>query len=248
MSHYSDTDLTAFLDGTLSEAKSNEILVALEEDPALEARLMTLDSVAARVADAFNDVGPQQSAEAFLPAANAMAPRLKTPLLIAACVGALMVVGVLFAFPKRSDEIAPWMHQVAAYQALYSKATVADVSFSDSEIAAQLARSERALNLDLRPQGLSNIAGLELKRAQLLAFEDQPLSQIVFSDEDGQPIALCVFEDESATTDGIAYAKLEGMESARFTVSGFSFLLIGPTDSASIESYASRIREIYAQT
>ena len=246
MSNFSDNDLRDFLDGTLPEKKSAEILEALTHDPDLEVRLMALDDLSALVSDAFKDVGPAQSAEAFVPAKlPSPANSSKAPLLIAACVAALLMVGGAFALKNTENSVAPWMHQVAAYQALYSSATISDVAFTEDEVLAQLAKSEAALDVDLRATELSDVTGLELKRAQLLAFSDQPLSQIVFADAGGLPIALCVFEDTSAPSDGIAYAELEGMQSARFSVGGFSFLLIGPTDDAAIEDYASRIRDIF---
>lgn len=245
MLNFSDTDLRAFLDGTLPDKKSAQILDALANDPALEDRLMALDDMSVMVADTFKDVKPAQSPRTLVPMQPRAANSPKAPLLLAACVSGLLVVGGFFSLTYKNDDVATWMQQVAVYQALYSPATIADVAFTEDEVLAQLAKSETALGVDLRATELADVNGLELKRAQLLAFLDQPLAQIVFADAGGVPIALCVFEDTSAPSDGIAYAELEGMQSARFSVGRFSFLLIGPTDDAAIEDYASRIRDIF---
>lgn len=245
MLNFSDTDLRAFLDGTSPDKKSAEILDALANDPALEDRLMALDDMSVVVADAFKDVKPVQSPGTFVPMRRRAANSPKAPLLLAACFSGLLVVGGFFSLTYKNDGVATWMQQVAVYQALYSPATIADVAFTEDEVLAQLAKSETVLGVDLKAAELADVNGLELKRAQLLAFLDQPLTQIVFADAGGVPIALCVFEDTSAPSDGIAYTELEGMQSARFSVGRFSFLLIGPTDDAAIEDYASRIRDIF---
>ena len=72
------------------------------------------------------------------------------------------------------------MHQVAAYQALYSADTISMVAHSPAEIAEQLARSQAALKIDLNGDTLSKLSGLALKRA-VARVRRTATSQIVFT-------------------------------------------------------------------
>ncbi len=247
MPRFSDIELRAFLDGNVSSDQEAEILAALEGDPDLERRLMKMDQTANTVSEAFQSVTPNRPAEDFLPAPSgrtlSVSPNVR--LFAAACVGGLLLIGGYLGLSTANSDIRPWMHQVAAYQALYSADTISMVAHSPAEIAEQLARSEAALKIDLNGDTLSKLSGLALKRAQLLAFEGQPLSQIVFAGPAGQPIALCVFKDSGGTKERITYTRLEGLESASFSVGSYSFLLIGPVDKMAIETYAHQIRKIF---
>lgn len=247
MKTYSDEALRKFLDGDISEAEHAEIIAQLEQDPELEHRLMDLDHVGPVVHAAFKDIAPQTAFDMsnFPPADTSHANRWR-PLLIAATVTGIAVLGT-GAFFNNTSAVEPWMQQVATYQALYSPETIAHVVTDPAMQTAELQRAETALDIDLHSARLADVDGLSLVRAQLLAFEGRPLTQIVFADAAGQPIALCIIETGDGTDDGIAFAQLEGMPSASFSNDGFSFLLIGPTDTEAIASYATSFKGIFSQ-
>lgn len=250
MSGFSDGELLAFLDGTLSEERSADVITALSGDPALELRLMALDDVAPMVRDTFEAVCEDRVAQVVLPSPDATTATARPwrPMLMAASLAAgIAVLGTLAALGPRDAE-AGWMDQVAAYQALYSRETIAGVGSPQADLIDQLARAEEALNIVLPKQELLQIAGLELRRAQMLAFEGQPLVQIVFADSAGQPIALCILMTGDAPPEGtLDLAQLHGLQSAAFSDDGFGFIVIGPTDAAAISTYADTIKTALAQ-
>lgn len=140
------------------------------------------------------------------------------------------------------------MQQVAAYQALYSTDTIKTISSTDNELISQLSLAESALSISLPKETLAQIDGLELRRTQMLSYDGQPLAQIVFSDNEGRPIALCIMLTADAPQSGaVNLVKRQGLESAAFSSGDFGFLLIGPTDASAISRYAHEIMGALAQ-
>lgn len=250
MTFFTDRELLDFLDGTLPATRQRELTEALLHDPDLETRLMEMDSVAPMVRDAFAGVGNTRTIEKLLPALNTprKEPLAWRPMLIAASVAAAIAVFGTFNTLNRGSEAGGWMQQVAAYQALYSVETIKTVSATQDELIAQLTQAESALNISLPKEALSRLEGLELRRTQMLAFEGQPLAQIVFSDNNGRPIALCILKtDDAPQGDVIQMAQLKGLESAAFSNAGFGYLLIGPTDASTINGLADDIKAVFAR-
>lgn len=250
MTIFTDSDLRDYLDGEMSDAREAALIAALANDPDLETRLMALDDVAPLVRDAFCDICDDKTLTKVLPlltAAPKKAPVWR-PMLIAASFGAVMAVLGTTTLMSREPATPDWMQQVAAYQSLYSVETIAAVSASESELFDQLVIAEAALDLSLPKEALAQIDGLELRRTQMLAYQNQPLVQIVFSDTEGRPIALCILmTDKAPDGDQIEMAQLHGLESAAFANAGFGFLLIGPTDASVINNYADQIKDVLAR-
>lgn len=250
MSTFTDLELVEFLDGRLAGARGDEIVEALSRDPVLETRLMALDGIAPVLQGVFEQVGRTRVRDYILPDIRAAipSPRSWRPTLIAASVAAAVALFGTFNVINRGPDAAHWMQQVAAYQALYSPETIAAVTSTPSDLQAQLAQAETALNITLPKEALQQIEGLELRRTQMLAYQGQPLAQIVFSDMAGRPIALCILMTGDAPQSGVVDADvLEGLQSAAFSNDGFGFLLIGPTDASAIAGYADEIRGALAQ-
>jgi len=94
----------------------------------------------------------------------------------------------------RTAQVEPWIQAVSDYQQLYSRATVSHVS-EDPQLSAHVisdlwtADGMKVVVPDLRT------AGLSFKRVQRLSFREQPVVQMVYLPEQGEPVALCVTRD-----------------------------------------------------
>ena len=95
---------------------------------------------------------------------------------------------------QQRGQVEPWIQAVADYQQLYSRATVTQVT-EDPQLSARVisdlwtADGMRVVVPDLRG------AGLRFKRLQRLSFREQPVVQMVYLPEQGEPVALCVTPD-----------------------------------------------------
>ena len=95
---------------------------------------------------------------------------------------------------QQRGQVEPWIQAVADYQQLYSRATVTQVT-EDPQLSARVisdlwtADRMRVVVPDLRS------AGLRFKRVQRLSFREQPVVQMVYLPEQGEPVALCVTRD-----------------------------------------------------
>lgn len=232
---FSDADLRAYLAGDASQATAIE--AALAADPALEDRLMALDTVAPMVAGAFADVGEDRPVLQIAPPADARRPIW--PLLASACLGGLIVAASLWPRAQTPD----WTMQVAAYQALYSAETISIVAADAADIAQQF--DHLSTNLGAAPDlaALQNLPGLRLLRAQVLTHAGAPLGQIVFADSTGRPVALCYI---ASTEDRSGTSTQRGLAGAHFTSHGFAYYLVGTRTEADAQDLATAIQSALA--
>jgi anti-sigma factor RsiW len=118
-----------------------------------------------------------------------------------------------------------WHAAVADYQVLYSTATLASVPGGSENLRGEVAAVGAKLGLPIELESLE-IAGLALKRAQLLAFEGRPLAQFAYRDAAGIPVALCAMRTGDADS-ALQTATLRGLAAASWSRNGFGFIVIG---------------------
>jgi len=148
--------------------------------------------------------------------------------------------------PKASG----WKDYVAAYQALYTNATLAKVEQSDIAKQQELTRVGAAIGKDMMISQLQVAAEIDYKRAQVLGFEGRALVQLAFLSSTGEPLALCIIRSDEAresTKAGSSLAavqqmEMEGMSSAAWSGGGYEFLLIGGKDAMLMEKLAQRFQ------
>ncbi|MDA8584926.1 hypothetical protein N9L47_01510 [Rhodobacteraceae bacterium] len=235
---FSDEELTAYLDGEADAELTRAILFTCKDDEVLRARLddLTIDTRA--IAAAFDELTGTAPAMPALPAPALRAQRRWT---VGGAVAAALVLGLgVGCVTRGSQQLDGWMDYVAAYQALYIHDTVASLPDRGPSDDDRLAYLAEILGTDLTlPKGPSP---LDYRRAQLLGFEGKPLVQIAFLSPVGAPVALCVIASEGADVE-IAVTELEGMSTAHWRKNGFSYMLIGGTDSGLIRQEAGRFEE-----
>lgn len=231
---FTDAELRAYLNGDTTQ--SDAVETALTQDPAFEARLMALDSVAPMVAFAFAGVGENRNAATSgLPASAAQRPWI-WPLLASACVGALILTAALWPRPQPDD----WTMQVAAYQALYSSDTIAIVAPDPAALDQQFSHLQTAIGSAPDVDTLQSLPGLDLLRAQVLAHEGAPLGQIVFADAEGRPIALCYIAAQAGQQRS-GTSTQNGLPGAHFVHAGFAYYLVGTPSEADAAELAEHL-------
>ncbi|WP_299685392.1 hypothetical protein [uncultured Tateyamaria sp.] len=239
---FTDEELTAFLDGEADDALATAIGEALETDTALGERLASLDIPMAELAEAYNallDDAPPMPALPAAPSAADAAPRFGWGWGIGTFgtgIAAGLAMALFTGFGQPQPAPPPgWAAFVASYQSLYTPETLASVTTTDAERAAQLQTVSAALGLDLT--SLPDAEGLTFKRAQVLGFNGKPLVQLAYQRADGTPVALCIIP---AGPDGkpVSMGAAQGMELARWNTPGYGFLLIGGQDQAPLQTEA----------
>ena len=138
---FSDDELSAYLDGSLPIPRRVALETDLETDPALEARLRAFDPLAAFVDGAFDKIPAHEPKVTLPPTRGPWAGGF-----IGLAAGLALGVGLTAAWLLNQPP-APlgWKAQVAAYQKLYSPATLAGINISDEELGAQIATAGAAI-------------------------------------------------------------------------------------------------------
>ena len=235
MRQFSDEDLTAFLDGEAEPQLADAIETALLEDAEVSDRMTSLDLDKGELKGAFDallSVAPEAPEAVSVPP---LKPQANFGFLKMAAAVAL-AIGLGWAIGQNRSDLNDWQDYAAAYHKLYVDETLQPTGFSPDTLAAQVAMVSTAVGLEISPEFLKDVAGLELRRSQVLGFEGAAIAHIAFQSETGAPIALCITTGSDA--ESLNMAEVKGMSSARWSKGGFEYLLIGGDDPALIERAA----------
>ncbi|MEO1109735.1 MAG: hypothetical protein AAFX90_17620 [Pseudomonadota bacterium] len=226
---FSDETLLAYLEGNLEEAEARQIEQAVEADPELEQRLMALDPFASMVQGVFEAI-PVQAPEVVLPelAAQTSVPAGTGLMRLAAVAASVAIIAASATWWAMRPAPLGWAQQAAIYQSLYVPDTIAPLDASTETLDKQFAMAEEQLGRSLNRDALEALPGLELRRAQVLSFKGKPLIQIVFADEQGQPLAFCVIrQGPDAPNKPAKSAVLSGLATVTWAQDGYGYMLLG---------------------
>ena len=238
---YSDELLRRYLDGALPDERANAIEAALATDPALERRLMALDPCAGMVADAFGGQPGTERVERLRAAIPAK--RRFTSLLPGAAMAASLAFGIAIGnqlWPAGDTDTPNWRLEVARYQALYTPETVGHLASEPARLMAELDRAAEAVGLPLPANELAAVAGLTLRRAQVLGFEGKALIQLAYTDAAGTPFALCIMPHMD---DADGEAELAGLSTYSWAAGTHSFILVGRKPQSEVTRLAAAFRK-----
>ena len=240
--HFSDEELVAFLDGEDDFAPVAAIKAALAQDPSLVKRLDALRLDKAALAESFDLLSAPEFVD--VPLAAAQPKRGWVGVAVAACLA--LAIGFGAGTWTREKPLDGWVAYVAAYQALYTNATLDHISQTPEQLSQELARVGSAIGKDFDLAGLTELDEVDYKRAQVLAFEGRPLVQLAFATKTGVPIALCIIRaGESASTEAVMNTlRLEGLSSATWAQGDYEYLLIGGTEDGLIKRMGQAFRSL----
>lgn len=230
---FTDRQLLDYLNGSASPDVAEAIEAALAEDKAFEDRLLSLDPLSDLIGPSIASVGTDRT---FPEPASSKPPFW--PLLAAGLAAAVVAGTIGFWWSGATPENRGWMDQVAAYQALYSAETISIVTPEPMALASQFDHVAETLGRAIPLNVVRDATDLTLLRAQMLAFEDTPLAQIVFSDGTGQPVALCVIHASGPASDTFTSVERDGLHSTSFSLDGLEYLLIGGASADQTETLA----------
>jgi anti-sigma factor RsiW len=242
MRNFTDEELTAYLDGEHEFAPVAEIDAALKTDRGLQHRLDRLMVDRDALKGAFDAVLKQAPAapDVAVPVARAnAAPWYRQAAAAAVLLGLGVGLGNWLAMPE--PQLKAWQDYAAAYHVLYGKETLANITPTTEDADRELSRVSAAIGKPLAVQQVAADKALSYKRAQLLNYDGQPLVQIAYLTDGGEPVAFCIMRGGEAAA--FKTGAREGLASAEWTKDGYAYLLIGGKDQALIETIAKKLSE-----
>lgn len=255
---FSDEELVAYLDGEAEFAPVDAIKAALLTDESLANRLnrlkfdkealtYSMETIAdnAKEHKALPDflsetaAAPQKS-DAFKLVSNNRSGFFEGWQKIAAVALLAVAIGWCAKSFSSVNNLQNWHNYVAAYQALYSKETLAPIIQTEETSSKQLQHVTGVLGKKIELTQLTNVKGLNYKRAQILGFKGQPLIQLAFLSDEGKPVALCIIKASNNGQTKVINDVQQGLKAAHWKKGEFEYLLIGSNDAELIKSAATQ--------
>jgi anti-sigma factor RsiW len=249
-----DSTLVAYVDGELDAATAREVERMLESSPAARntvARLRASASlVRAAFADAVHEPPPPGLIEMLHAAKPARAPR-RFSLPLAASIALLLglglgaaggVVGTRELAPRAAGEgeMARLVDDVAEYHRVYSREQRHMVEVAASETPHLEDWLGRRMKGQLTIPNLAS-QGLAFQGGRLLAFDGQPMAELIYKPADGPPVGLCI----AFALPGMSGARTEqrGDLTVRHWVdNGYVYSVVGWTNDHTINAIADSVR------
>lgn len=232
--------LSAYLDGELSDAEAAQVEAVLADDPAAQAEFDALSRADMAAAAMFDEqlagaasldlVRQIKGAELVEPAAGAPARRWPWSSIAAAL--AMLAVGLAGGYALRgapTPDAPVWLTQIAEYHKVYAGQTrhLVEVSAQESDhIEAWLGKTTGA------PFEIPDLtgAGLTFEGGRLLVAAGKPVAQLMYRTADGTVIALCLKRsNRGADAEGVmASHRLNGFDLITWVEEGRDVVLVGP--------------------
>jgi len=259
-----DTLLLAYVDGELSAERRAEVEAVAAHSPDVAERLAAMQASALPYGAAFAKQAlppvPQQLVQRITELARVSADTRGTivrkaswPRLAAAFFAGALCCGVMWKLWSGTAPtgVAPgpalavvspvpsWIKAVADYQGLYSRETLANITEDHALSEKVIGDLRNTDEMSVRIPDLRS-AGLAFKRVQRLSFHNQPVVQIVYLPEQGDPVALCVTRDAQA--DEAPHAQQIGeMQTVAWRRDGLGYVLLGKGSQLDLSELGRRI-------
>jgi len=235
---FSDDTLRAYLAANLPDPESAAIELQLAHSPELEKRLMALEPFAEEARLAFERVPTEDRLRKLVPNAPFQkASRWPLALTLAACLAG--IVGFGLGNFTATEKPLEWREQIAVYQALYTPATIAALDPTATELDQQFSDGSAVIGRDVQPAMLEGLNGFDLKRAQILEADGQPIVQIVLAETDGEPLAFCIVHlGTGASPSNPEFERLAGLPTVHWVDGDYGYMLVGRVDADNMRSTA----------
>ncbi|MGC3939637.1 anti-sigma factor family protein [Roseobacter sp. EG26] len=245
-------NLSAFLDGELSETDTRKIESALETDTRLQAELASLieaDQLAKEEFAALVDeplprdlVKSIQNAPETPVANSPAAPTRRANWLTAMAASVALAIGGVGGFltgssqPEQQVAAPGWLQDIADYHEVYAdqKRHLVEVAASERDhIQVWLSTT---LGTDVRVPDLSE-NGLEFQGARLLVAAGKPVAQLMYLDADQRVVALCQIQSASPR-DGFADQTIGDFDLVSWGGETSNFVVVGDDDRGDLVDIA----------
>jgi anti-sigma factor RsiW len=250
-----ETDLLAYTDGNLSPQRMAEVEAMVACSPELAARVAAMRASALPYGAAY-EAQPLPPLPAGLSARIAdlieadshrhQTRRSSWPRLVAAFAAGVVCCAVSWTLLSTgrpltvtAQGVSPWIQAVADYQQLYSRETLTHVT-EDHQMSEQIISELRVGDgMSVRVPDLRS-AGLTFKRVQRLSFHQQPVVQMVYLPEHGDPIALCVTRDARADQDPHTQ-QIDELSTVTWRRGNLGYVLLGKAPAQSMLELAQHL-------
>lgn len=155
----------------------------------------------------------------------------------AICSGVL--TGYLGGFNPLKRGADPWVQSVADYQVLYGRDTVANLREDKASTEQVLADIHQRDGMPIAVPDLRQV-GLKFKRVQRLNYHDRPLIQMVYLPERGDPVALCVIEENEGDAP-VRSGQAGEMKTVTWRANRLAYVLLAKSPSIDLQAVGSSI-------
>jgi len=252
-----DTLLMAYVDGELSPEQRAEVEAAISHSDELAARAAALqasvlpyraaydrqsvppvpESLTRRIEELVSVSAPQERD------ARRGSRRFSMQWAAAAFVAGAICSGVLTGYlggvnPLKPG-VDPWVQSVADYQVLYGRDTVANIREDKATTEQVLADIHQRDGMPVDVPDLRQV-GLKFKRVQRLNYHDRPLIQMVYLPERGDPVALCVIEENEGDAP-VRASRVGEMKTVTWRTNRLAYVLLAKTPSLDLQAIGDSI-------
>lgn len=249
-----ETDLLAYVDGLLTPKRRAEVEAAVAGCPELAASLAAMRASVLPY-DAAYAARPPPAVPSRLSARirelvdadsrrqqrhTASWPRLTTAFAagVACCAIALTLLSN-GSFTSTAARVSPWIQAVADYQQLYTRETVANLTEDPRLTERIISELQVADGMNVRVPDLRS-HGLTFKRVQRLSLHRQPVVQMVYLPEHGEPIAVCVTRD--ARPDEAPHARqIDELSTVAWRRGNLGYVVLGKVPAQELLNLAQRL-------
>jgi anti-sigma factor RsiW len=246
-----DERLIALIDNELDDEARAALAARLAEDAALRTRLDDLRRSRGRITAAFDALlgqAPIEKLRSALPPIKAAAlpstpharfawRELAAGITIGAVLTGIAAWAALGSLGSPTPEAQEdWRSAVLEYARLYTPATFAFPAPDPRLATEQLQTVSDKVGVSLTTQSIA-VPGLEYKTAINFAFGGDPLAEIAYTDEKGDPVLFCVIADRkpSATAN---FRKYDGFSTATWSRNGRSYMVVAQQPEARVAEIA----------
>ncbi|SAK74748.1 transmembrane anti-sigma factor [Caballeronia hypogeia] len=253
-----DSLLMAYVDGELSPEQRGEIEAAIAHSDELAERVAALqasvlpyraaydrqtvppvpESLTRRIEELVSVSAPQERS-----APRGGNRRFSMQWAAAAFVAGAICSGVLTGYFSGVNPLKPgvdpWVKSVAEYQVLYGRDTVANLREDKTSTEQVMADIHQRDGMPVEVPDLRQV-GLKFKRVQRLNYHDRPLIQMVYLPERGDPVALCVIEENESDAP-VKSSQVGEMKTVTWRANRLAYVLLAKTPSLDLQAIGSSI-------
>ena len=242
--------LSAFLDGELTDAETQAVEAALADDPSLQKELEVLIAADQLAMSAFEAELPLAQSPTVVAAIRAHQPTLpaNSPFIptgwlqfaaasiVALCVG--IGSGYLLRSPAPTEITASrgWLDDIADYHGVYAQQTrhLVEVGAEESDhIETWLTNS---VGVEVRIPDLQ-ASGLTFEGGRLVVASGRPVAQLLYTDEAGQVVALCLIRYATPNAD-FTEQTVGGFDMVTWGANGAYYVVVGDEDRTDLLNIA----------
>ena len=241
--------LSAYLDGELDEAAAEAVEARLASDPAAQAELESLMQADALAQEEFQ--AELKAPVAFSLAQHIMdtpmqerkAPRARPIWGSLAASLLVFVLGGLGGYALKGQapvvQTAGWLADIADYHAVYAGQNRHLVEVGAEEAAHIEAWLGNTVGSTFTIPDLSEF-GLTFQGGRLLVANAKPVAQLMYRDENGAVVALCLQSSSKnlETPSALKEQEINGFDFVSWSASGADYVVIGPNGHSDLRAIA----------